>query len=90
MLHSPRVEVFLDRQQLNKGQAPFYEAQYHEKILKSKEKVPMRMVYGSDEYHIKKFVSKEARGQFLTLLQDAHNARIWTQEIKTEEAQKME
>ena len=60
------------------------------KVLKQNDKPQFKHVYGNDEYHLKKFASKDARAQFLKLLQDAINARKWMQELKSEEVQKME
>jgi len=87
LIHSLRIEIYLDEYALNSGHPPHF-IEYQFKCLKRSEKeIPKyRRTIMNTEWHFKKFDNKQAREKFINLLRESIAQKIWTRPIMTQEA----
>ena len=70
MIHSYRIELKINESKNACGWAPHVE-EYYNKILEEPKLPRYHRLFGSNEYHIKKFPNKDGREKFANLLSEA-------------------
>ena len=80
MFTNPRIEIFLDRQEI--GNQLIYVKEYY---LKVKETAPPQfcMKFVNVEFHIRKFPSKDSREQFYDMIKEAQSNKEWLKPLQT-------